>query len=267
MRDKICIFKAETDVNAIDIDLTDAQAIIVRSDDDRLCVTMPQASNLHAACDGTTLYISQQKRPIFSARQTITVSVPGHIVPSVKVGGKKADVHIEDGIYGEIRLDCESAKLYVSDADAESLNVCGDSVDANLEDTVFRRSLYVNARNADFLAQHTFAGVTVVRTKKGSIGIVRMKTRDCTLETEDGNITATLTGRKQDFNLNIVSGSSPSDRSEERKGTHNFSAFARRGSVTVDFAEEECAAELAEEQLSRQSAEDETADEHSEKEI
>lgn len=247
MKEKICIFKAEGDVSNISVDVCDALVMILRAEDGALSVTMPEAKNVHAACDGKTLYVSQTKCPFrpFAKRQQIVINVPGHIVPSVLFNGKRGDLKTDGGIYGDIAVTDESGTVAIYNTDAETLTVNGDRIKTDIADSTFRGRIYVNAGNVSFLTQHAYAGVVVVRSKKGNMGIVALNTRDCTLETEEGNITATLVGRKQDFDLNLVANGKPAEQSgdKEVRAKKRMCAFTKKGNITCDFVEDDGAAD------------------------
>lgn len=251
MKDKICIFKAEGDISDISADICDGIVTLRQTEDDELTVTMPAAKNVHAACDGGTLYISQPKGCScpFAARQRIDIAVPQHIVPTLTVNAKRVELHIDSGIYGETEITADSGAVYISGADAQTVSINGGKIKANIEDSTIKGRLYVNARNAEFLAQHAFAGVAVVRTKKGNMGIVALHTRDCTLETEEGNITATIVGRKQNFNLNLTANGVPEEQCGDKHARNSLSAYTKKGSIICEFVEDDGAADEIEEDV------------------
>ncbi len=249
MKEKICIFNVDGDISAIECNATEADIIFKKATESTLSVILPATGGANAASDKGTLYIScdrQTRLPLpFRHRLTITVSVPEHIVPALSVTSRKGDVKLEGGIYGEIAININSGNASISDTDAEGAEINGDDLDVFISDSTFKRGLFVNARSTEFLAQNTFAGFAVVRSKQGNIGIVGLNTRDCVLETENGNITAKIVGRKEDFNLRITqkSASSPTTEEGERTAKNSFSAYTAKGSVVVDFIDDERAAD------------------------
>lgn len=243
MKDKICIFNAESDATAIELNVCDADVTINRATDSTLGVTLPVAKNVNAGSDKGTLYVSQTKRPpLFSRRQKIEISVPEHIVPALRLNARHCNISVEGGIYGEVNMICESGTIRIENTDAESVEINGGRLEIDVESSTLKGSLYINARTAEFLAQNTFAGLAVVRTRKGNMGIVALNTKECTLETDDGNITATLKGKREDFCLKTTekAGNTVADGCLKSK---NFNAYTAKGSIVVDFIEDERAAD------------------------
>ena len=243
MKDKICVFNADSDIAAIDCNVCDADLTIKTAADSTLSVIFPVAKNLNAGNDNGTLYVSQTRHhPLFSRRQSIEICVPEHLVPALNLNAKHCNISIEGGIYADITIISEGGKISIDDIDADSVEINGGRLDVDIEDSTLKGSLYINARSAKFLAQNTFAGIAVVRTKKGNMGIVALNAKECTLETDEGNITATLKGRREDFCLKTTekAGNTVSDSCLKPK---SFTAYTAKGSIVVDFIEDEKAAD------------------------
>lgn len=247
MKDKVCIFNADSDVAAIDCNVCDAEVRFVRSDDSKLSVVMPDAKNVHAGNDNGTLLISQTGRTaLFARRQKIVVRVPEHIVPSLAFNAKKCDLEIEGSIYKDITLIAESGDIAIRNADAESLEINGDRLTVAVSESTFKGNLYVNARAAEFTAQNAYAGLAVIRTKRGNMGLIALTFRDCALETDNGSITATLVGKREDFNMRIVSKSSSDNDAGLKtaaRAEKTFNAYTAKGNIVVCFVDDDNAAD------------------------
>ena len=156
MKEKVCIFNADSDVTAIDCNISDAAVTFKKTDDNALSVILPSAKNVHAGNDKGTLYISQTKRTaLFARRQKIIVCVPEHIVPSLTFNGKRCTLEIEGNIYADINIIAESGDISLTDTSANDLEINGDRLSISINDSTFKGNLYVNARAAE---EHMFNG-------------------------------------------------------------------------------------------------------------
>lgn len=246
MKEKICIFNADSDVAAIDCNISDAAVTFKKTDDNALSVILPSAKNVHAGNDKGTLYISQTKRTaLFARRQKIIVCVPEHIVPSLTFNGKRCTLEIEGNIYADINIIAENGNISLTDTSANDLEINGDRLSISINDSTFKGNLYVNARAAEFTVQHSFAGLAVVRTKSGNMGLIGLAFKDCTLETEEGEITATLIGKREEYNMRLVtkSGADAEEIQKIASADKNFNAYTANGNIVVCFADNEKAAD------------------------
>ncbi|MDE7257593.1 MAG: DUF4097 domain-containing protein [Clostridia bacterium] len=88
MKEKLYVYDVETDVNSIEINVTNATVEICEAENEKFYLEYPNTKNIFAANTENGIIIHQGKCGIFiRPHQTIKVFVPAHTVPSIKISG------------------------------------------------------------------------------------------------------------------------------------------------------------------------------------
>ncbi|MDE7086569.1 MAG: DUF4097 domain-containing protein [Clostridia bacterium] len=236
MKDKNIIFTVETDVTQIECDLVNAAVSVEEAADGIFKIEYPNAKNVHIGSGENGLFLSQKKK-LFGGKQQFKIYVPAHIIPAVKLNGKCFDFSVCGGIFGELNLNADCGNMNLKDCVFESVDVNGGEMNACLGGSTVKGNLNLQLAKGDVLAENTFATRTVLRVKRGNLGLVNLTCKDCTFETEKGNVTATMKGCEEDFSTSLLSKEGTVNReSVKRDGAENvFTAYTQKGNVVLDF--------------------------------
>lgn len=230
-------FEVNGDISAVECDVYDAFLKITGAADEKCAAEFPRAKNVNAGATDGTLLISQRKRRLFSGRQKICLSVPAHIVPSLKLSAKYSDLGMSGGIYADFSLNAESGDIKISDCVFESLEIIGDDIDVRLINCTVKNGLYIKLDKGNLLTENSFATRCEYRIRTGNVGLFDMTCKECVAETEKGNVTAVIHGKEEDFNYTVLVKDGTANRSEKQEdGTkYTVDIFAGKGNVALDF--------------------------------
>lgn len=234
------IFKLDTDAEAAEIccDLYDARIKICASDDRQLKIIYPCAKNVNVAFGENRILISQKKRFSLFSRQYITLYLPSHIVPDVKLCVKHASALFDGGIYGELSLNAEDGRLCLINGSFVSCEVIGGDLDVYLDETTVKGNVFAQFGKGNVLTENSFATRAECRIKSGNLGFVNLNCKECVFEVGKGNITATMTGAEDEYNtlLRAKSGTVNRDGAENTGVQKSIRAFTGKGNIMLDFA-------------------------------
>lgn len=230
----------EQEVAAIECEVRDAELAFIASEDEKLSVTFPKAKNVHAGFGGDGLIVKQGKRPLFSGRQKIKIRVPSHLVPSVKINADDSPVTFGDGIYGELSFHSRGGSLAVSGSAFSDLTVSGDGTEVSLQRCTVKENLMVNLTDGNILCEEVFATGIDCHTVGGNIGMAIVEGKESTLETQSGNISATLKGTAESYSTSILAMNGMSNRDGITvDGAERFlRAFTESGNIMLDFTDD-----------------------------
>lgn len=234
------IFKLDTDAEAAEIccDLYDAHITIRASDDRQLKIIYPDAKNVNVAFGESGILISQTKRVSLFSRQYITLYLPSHIVPDVKLCVKHASALFDGGIYGEMSLNAEDGRLCLINGSFASCEIIGGDLDVYLNETTIKDNAFAQFGKGNVLAENSFATRAECRIKSGNLGFVNLNCKECVFEVDKGNIMATMTGAEEEYNtlLRAKSGTANRDGAENAGAQKSIRAFTGKGNIMLDFA-------------------------------
>ncbi len=260
MKEKTYIYNVETDVNSIELNLSNASLEICEAADEKFYMEYPNKKNISAANDEKGIIIHQGKSGIFSkAQQEIKIFVPAHTVPSVKIYGKNVQLSVKNGIYGELSLSVENGSAYLSDCVFESAEIAGGDFNLHVAGATVKSGLVFQSDKGDVLAENTFFTRTEVRVKRGNIGIVNVSCKDCAFDTQKGNITVSLAGSADSYNTSLVTleGTVNRESASSDGADGNLHAYAKKGNIVLDFVgEEQAAPEVAITEISEEHEEE-----------
>ncbi len=241
MKEKIFVYSVENDVNSIELNLKNASVEISGEADGRFCAEYPNAKNICAANDENGIIIHQGKRGIFAkSMQNIKISVPAHTVPSVKIHGKCVRLLVKNGIYGELSLSVENGSAELSDCVFESTEIAGGDFKLHVAGATVKSGLIFQSDKGDVLAEKSFFTRAEVRVKRGNIGIADVSCKDCSFDTQKGNITVSLAGSAEGYNTSLVTLEGTVNRESATcdGADGNFHAYTKKGNIVLDFIAE-----------------------------
>ncbi len=241
MKDKNFLYNVETDVNSIEINVTNATVEICEATDEKFCMEYPNTKNIFAGSNENGIIIHQGKCGFFiKPHQGIKIFAPAHTVPSLKIYGKSVDLIIKNGIYGELNLSAEDGNVSLSGCVLESGEILGGDINLHVCDATVKNDLVLQTDKGEALLENTFLTRAEVRVKRGNIGIVNVSCKDCAFDTQKGNITASLKGNEDEFNTSIVTreGTSNRESSAMLGADGNFHAYTKKGNIVLDFVGE-----------------------------
>ena len=241
MKDKLFVYSVETDVNSIEINVTNATVEICEAGDEKFYLEYPNTKNIFAANNENGIIIHQGKCGILiRPHQNFKIFVPAHTVPSLKVCGKDVDLIVKHGIYGEFNFSAENGNAELYGCVFESAEILGGAINVHVADATVKCGLVLQADKGDVLAENTFFKRAEVRVKRGNIGIVNVSCKDCAFDTQKGNITASLAENEDEFNTSVVAREGTSNRESTAKcgADGNFHAYTESGNIVLDFTGE-----------------------------
>lgn len=240
MKEKFFCYTVETDVSEIECDLYDATVIIDVSADKKLRAEFPCAGNIHAGNADSTLYINQEKKPLFrNSGQIIKIFVPEHIVPALTLSGGGYGVEINGGIFKEVEISAEDAGVSIKNCSCESVEIMCEKTEAHFADLTVRNNLFVQTKEGDVLAENTFAPFCELHVRCGNIGLSALNCKEASLDAGTGNITATVAGSESDYTLSVMAkeGTANLETSPEPCGEKTIKAYSEKGNIAIDFLE------------------------------
>jgi hypothetical protein len=241
MSKKIHTFDVQSDVTKISIDAYDALINIVSVSDGKTTLTFDRGPFIHAACSENELVIKQGKRLFAKLRKKpqINLNIPEYLVPSVQYHGKYASLSLQGGIFAELDAYSVRGKINLSSAAFESVDIKGEEVALNISSLTVKDCLSCNIQSGEAVIENTFATHTECRNKGGNVGIVKLNSKDSFLEAENGNVTATILGKKEDFNLTLQAkeGTCNMDSDEGKNCSGAIKAFTGNGNIVIDFTD------------------------------
>ena len=241
MKEKNYIYTVDTDVNSIEINVTNATVEICEAADEKFYIEYPNDKNIFAANDENGIIIHQGNFGFFiRPHQNFRIFVPAHTVPSLKIYGKNVELLVNKGIYGDLTLSTEDGSAAFYDCVFESAEISGGTVNVHVAGSTVKSGFISQTDKGDVLAENTFFKRAEVRVKRGNIGIVNVNCKDCAFDTQKGNITANLAGNGDSYNTSLITREGTVNReSAAREGADgNFHAYTKKGNIVLDFASE-----------------------------
>lgn len=258
-------FVIDGDISAVECDVFDAFIKIDGETDGGTCekcaAEFPDAKNVNAGASDGTLLISQRKRNLFSSKQKITLSVPAHIVPSLKMSAKYSALEMSGGIYADFSLNAESGDIKISDCVFESLEIIGGGINVTLKNCTVKNGLYIKLEKGNVLAENSFSTRCEYRVRSGNIGLYDITCKECVAEAEKGNVTAVIHGFEEDYNYTVLVKDGTANRTDKQTdgANYNVEIYAGEGNAVLDFSETK-KPEIPEETSKPSDEKDQTAD-------
>ncbi|MGN1060931.1 MAG: hypothetical protein ACI4QN_04285 [Candidatus Coproplasma sp.] len=240
MKNKIFKLEPTAEINEVCLSLYDARLEVIASEDKQLKVILPDSKNVNVGVGENKLIINQAKRLISFGKQAITVCIPAHVVPDVKILGNRTSASFVGGIFGDLNLNGVCGELIVNDCSFASMEAVSGVLNAHLSDTTVKENLYLRIEKGQLLAENSFASIADCRLSAGNMGLINLSGNDFTFETETGNITLTLYGAEDEYNtaVRVKSGTSNKKSAQNEGAQKTIKAFTDSGNVMIDFVGE-----------------------------
>lgn len=231
----------EQEIAAIECEVCDAALMFTPSEDEKMSVTFPKAKNVLTGFGDGCLIVKQGKRRLFCGRQKIAIRVPSHLVPSVKICSRNSEITFGDGIYADLQIQAGDGSLTVAGSAFSDLTVAGDNMEIKLTSCTVKESLNVNISKGDVLCEDVFATRIECHTDCGNVGMAKVGVKESALETQSGNISATLTGAAENYSTSILAknGTSNRDSITVDGAERNLRAYSDGGNITLEFTDGE----------------------------
>lgn len=240
MKTKIFKLEATAEISEVCCDLSDAYLNVCASDDKQLKVVFPDAKNVSVAVGDNQLIINQSKQLFALCKQRITVYVPTHVLPDLKILGKRTLITLSDGIFGDLSANILCGKLNVTNCSFASAEVlCGDT-DAHISDSTVKGNLFLQIEKGELLAENSFVLRADCNLKNGNMGLINLSGNDFSFESAKGNITLTIVGTEDEYNstIRIKCGTSNRESTQNEGAQKSVKAFTEKGNVMLDFVGE-----------------------------
>jgi hypothetical protein len=233
------IYNVQTDIKLIAFDVYNAYICIRTTADKYLELQLSKNALIHIANTKGDLYIKQTRRLFANLRKkpTLTLCVPEHLLPSVQINGNQTALTLDGGIYENLEYYSSKGDVKVCDAAFESVAIKGGDINFAANNLTIKGSLICSVQSGEAVLENSFATHTECRNKCGNVGVVNLNCKDCLFETENGNVTATIVGDKNDFNLTLTAkeGTCNQESDEGKNCTGAVKAFTYKGNIYIDF--------------------------------
>lgn len=234
---KLANYFAHGEVNAVHIDAYGAHINVKSTANAELCIQYTKSFRPAFAEKEGTLEIKQNKVLFAGARHPeITVLVPESMVPDINISLTKGGIAIEGGFYGDATVAGKQLKVSAKHAAFENLSVKADELDVSAEGITVKNLANALAKGGRVAIDKTFCKKAECRIKKGNIGVCNSACDFAVLNSEDGNIAASLLGRESDYTIELE-GAAVSGNDNLSESGKSIKARAARGSVVLDFTD------------------------------
>jgi hypothetical protein len=194
---------------------------------------------IHIANTRGELFIKQNKRLFsrFRKKPILELFVPEHLLPAIEVKGDDTHLSVTGGLYKS--LDCYSDKgeINLNDAAFESVSLRGDDITFTAANLTVKGNIICEIKAGEAVLENCFATYTECRNKGGNVGVVNLNCKDALFEAEHGNVTASIIGDKQDYNLTLSAreGTCNLESDLGKPCTGALKAFTYMGNIFVEF--------------------------------
>jgi hypothetical protein len=237
--------KIEGDISGIVCRLNKCKVSFFVEEGKAITMDADKAFKFKVCQEGKKIIVRQGARKILDTfrrtKHTLKIGVPAHIVPSLSLTGTDIDLDIEHGIYRDFDIYSDKSTIQINDAAFEGIDVRSIHSTANICSATVKNSLYIGIGGGEILLEKCFALHTECRNKGGNVGAIDLNSRNNIFEAENGNITATIYGEPEQFNISI----------EAKEGTCNrqsstiencprfIKAYTQNGNILLDFVKKE----------------------------
>ena len=232
--------KLKNDISEIEISGDDCKVEIIHTDEKYAAVQYSRGVSAEVKKGSAKLVIKQQQglmSKLLGGSGEVKIAVPGHIVPSVTIAGKKVACAVDGGIYGEINFGAQGGKLNAEEAAVESLTVNSADCLVKLSDCTVKGCAAVNIEQGELVLERVFATHVAARAKQGNIGAVGLNCRDTIFEVGEGNVTASVLGDESTFDVivNAKEGTCNKESVNIENNDSSFKSYVLKGNIYVDF--------------------------------
>ena len=241
---KYTICRASADVANIDIGAYCADVTVAASDSDELYIEHSKSFALTLTERDGKICLHESKDPLWRLRHSeIIVHVPACIVPDMNIRIFSGSIKIESGMYNDVQLSGKFVKAEIFNSTFENLTVKADELDVCAGGITVKNLANALAADGRVEFDKTFCKKAECRVKKGNIGLCNSACDFAVLNSDEGNIAASVVGQESDYTISL--------KGARVCGTNNHSssgkfikARADRGSVVLDFYNAACLDEV-----------------------
>ncbi len=240
MKNRAYGFEITSDVTEVECELTDARLSVCASDDGTFRAEFSTARGVNVGYGESSLVIHTRKRPFYDrTRPEIKLYVPAYVVPSLTVRGKRADFSVDKGIYGDLTVNLQSGSVSVCACALKSAEIYGGDAAVKVSDATAKGNLIVQLEHGNILSENTFACRAELRVKCGNVGCVNLNCKEGVTEAGEGNVSASLAGKEEDYNLNVLAkaGTANLASKQSESATKTFQIYSGKGNVMLEFAD------------------------------
>ena len=229
-----------SDISAIECTADNCSLEVEHTDDCCAGVQFTRGVSAYIKKGEGKLIIKQKKgllSRIFGSEVRIKIFVPGHIVPALSIKGGNVDAKIDGGIYSDAEFSAASGSFRADGASMESLTINTSACNAILSKCTIKGNLVASIEDGELSLEYTFATHIASRIKKGNAGAVELNCRNTIWEVTEGNITATVLGAEQDFNLSLAAKEGTCNRQNRNSedSSSSLKAYVVKGNIFIDF--------------------------------
>lgn len=230
---KLRTITASGDACEINIDTFNADIEIISTADPVLSIKFSGSLRPHFTEKDGRISVSQKKTLLSRiVRPCLKIFVPECTVPDVNVNMQTGNIAINGGIYNDTVIRGGEIKAQLSGATFENLQVKADALDVSAENMTVKNIANTLAGDGRVEIDKTFCKKAECRVKKGNIGICNSSCDYAILNSEEGNIAASMLGCESDYTVALNGNICGKKGGNPAKC---IKARAAKGSVVLDF--------------------------------
>lgn len=232
---RFATYRAKADVVKVDIGAYCADVTVVSSEGQRLYIEFSKNLFPHFAESDGIVTLRQLKGPLWRVKRTeIIVHVPECTVPDVRIDVLKGKVEFKDGIYNDADIYGRQVKAAIFNSTFENLTIKADELDVCAGGITVKNLANAFAADGRVEIDAAFCKKAECRVKKGNIGFCNSACDFALLNSEEGNIAASMVGKESDYTISLA-GAAVSGNENLSSSGKSIKARAARGSVVLDF--------------------------------
>lgn len=237
---KFCDYSVDTDVTDIYCNLENCKLSIAPTEENILSARFTQGAKIDIANNSTDLVIRQKtllKERLWGKTPSIELKIPAHLVVNLHIDGKRANVAVNGGIYGETEIRVACGNLDLNGIAAESVNVRSDAMQVKISESTVKGNLLASVECGNVTVENCFAAHLNGKIKCGNAGAANLNCRDSIFEVACGNVNATVLGDENYFDLalNTKTGTCNKESTIAECARGAFKAFTECGNIHVEF--------------------------------
>lgn len=234
-QENMATYRANGEVVAIDISAFRADVKIVPCEGAEIYIKYPRRLAAEITEDNGKLTMRRRGGPLAEVLPAnIELCVPGCTVPDMNVNVSKGRVEISDGIYGDVLVSGGKIHAVLFGATFENLTLKADKLDVCARDITVKNLANAMAADGRVEINGAFCKKAECRVKKGNIGLCDSACDFALLNSDEGNIAASMVGRESDYTVSLK-GAAVSGRECHSSSGKSIKARAARGCVVFGF--------------------------------
>ncbi len=233
---KTAVFRAAADIAEIYINTTNAEINIVSTAEPNLYIEY--SKNLRPIISETDGKVALKQRKSLTSsflRPFFTVYVPECNVPDVTLTAEKCNLKINGGIYNDAVISGREIRAEINSAAFENLKIKADELDVSADGILVKNLSSALAADGRVEIDKAFCKKAECRVKKGNIGLCNSACDFAVLNSEEGNIAASMLGCESEYTI-ALDGAAVSGKDNLSTSGKSIRARAAKGSVVLDFS-------------------------------